>query len=320
MNRPTRTKRTVAAVLVGLGLIVGAAACVQAPPDQVGLYYMRGDSDGFKFGHCIEPGASDDGQWNNEVFYLPSSLRTWNIAPPNTPGADSNTPITVAAAAEPDQPSGVQVNLWTSTNFTLNTRCDGAGSPAVVFWEKIGKRYWDADKTPEKSQWWGNMLTATMVTAQETASRSAGRNYTADSLVSGRDREKVQQEIATLYQTEIKRLTGGEFFCSPTFDRTKPDAVCGEAVVLLKDVDYTNPNIQTARDEKQAAIEKAAAAVAEAQGKVDAAAKLQSLYGNAAWVQLQLAQTELDKTKAMAEACAKAAVCTIGSNGTLITK
>lgn len=296
-------------------LAVGSlAACSEiAPPDEVGLYYLEGPDDGFKFDHCYDPGSTTDAVWNNSVVLLPASLRTWNIAPPGTPGADSNTPIIVNSKPEDGQPSGVQVSLWTQTNFSLNTYCGAEGkdaaSPMVQFWEKIGRRY--AADTPDG---WKAMLSATIVTALETSARSVVRGYTADSLVSGQTREQVQSEIATLFQSEIKRVVGGDFYCSPTFDRKSPDHTCGEVGVLLKDVDYTNPDIQTARDAQQAAVLRAAAAVAEAQGKVDAANKLGQLYNNAAWVELQKAQLQLDAVKA----CAANPNCTIVMPGAAV--
>ena len=155
------------------------------------------------------------------------------------------------------------------------------------------------------------MLSNTIVTALETSSRSVVRSYTADDLVSGQKREEVQQKIATLFQSEIKRVVGGEYFCSPAFDRH--NGQCGEVQILLKDVDYANPNIQAARDEKQAAVEKATALVAEAQGKVDAANKTGTLYNNPAWVELEKAKLQLQ----MVQECAKNQNCTIvlGADG-----
>lgn len=310
-----RIKRIFGTALAGLLLAGGLAACSSiAPPDQVGLYYMEGPSDGYRFDHCYDPGSTTDAEWNNSTVLLPNSLRTWNIAPPNTPGADSNTPITVNAAPQEGQPSGVQVNLWTQTNFSLNTNCGSddkdANSPLVQWWEKIGRRY-KADTTDG----WAAMLGATVVTAEQTAARSVAREYTADVLVSGTKREEVQVKIADLFATEIKRLTGGEYYCSPTFDRHTNK--CGAPEVQLKDVDYTNPAIQQARDEKQAAIEHAAALVAAAQGQVDAANKLGTLYNNPNWVLLQQSQNELEEAKA----CAANPNCTIviGSNGNIVT-
>lgn len=317
-----RAKRVTLVVLAGVMLTGGLTACSSvADPDKVGLYYEVGPIEGNTFGHCFDPGTTSNYPVNDETFFLPASLRTWNIAPAN---GDSNIPITVNSKAEEGQPSGVQVNLWTQTNFTLNTNCgandDDLNSPIVQFWEKIGRRY-DA----HTDDGWKTMLNNTIVTALETSSRSVAREYTADQLVSGVVREEAQGKIAALFQTEIKRVSGGEFFCSPTFDRNSTN--CGEVQVLLKDVDYTNSAIQAARDEKQAAVERAAAllaeaqgkaqaAVAEAQGKVDAANKLNELYTNPAWVELQKAQMELDAIKA----CAANPNCTLvlGADGTFV--
>jgi SPFH domain/Band 7 family protein len=299
MKRFIKGLALVAIAFVGLSYLTACSSV--APNDEIGLYYMQGPFDGDRFDHCFDPGTTTSPVYNNRVVLLPTSLRTWNIAPD---GGDSKTPITVNSAPQEGQPSGVQVNLWTQTNFVLNTNCGkddkDANSPIVKFWTSIGNRY-----SADTQAGWDKMLQSTIVTALETASRSVVRQYTADSLVSGVNREEVQNKISALFQSEIQRVTGGNFFCSPTFNRTTTD--CGEVQLLLKDVDYTNPAIQQARDEKQAAIEHATALVAQAQGQVDAAAKVGSLYNNPSWVALQEAQLKLQEV----QECAKNPNCTI---------
>jgi len=58
--------------------------------------------------------------------------------------------------------------------------------------------------------------------------------------------------------------------------------------------------------------------VAEAQGKVEAAAKEAELYKNPNWVALELAKMELEAAKAQAEACKQAASCVISGGGVLV--
>ncbi len=123
----------------------------------------------------------------------------------------------------------------------------------------------------------------------------------------------------------MKRLAGGDFFCGPDFSRARAD--CSPVQVSIKDVDYRDPNIQGARNAKQVANENAAAQVAaaqgaaaakvaEAEGNLKAAQAQQALYGNAQWMQLRLAEIELEKAKALAEACkAAGAKCIIGNTG-----
>lgn len=310
--KTSRINRVLGIVLGGALLVGGLAACSEiAPPDQVGLYYMEGPIDGYKFDHCFKPGSTTNAKWNNSTVLLPNSLRNWKISEDST---DSKTPIQVPSAPEAQQPSGVMMNVWTQTNFMLNTNCgtndkDG-NSPIVQFWEKIGRRY-EADQT----EGWKNMLNNTIVTALTTVTGSIIRQYPADVLVAGTKKDEIQQKISDAFTPELKRLVGGDFFCGPTFDRNKTD--CPPVQVLLLPVDYANKAIQTARDEKQAAIERASALVAEAQGKVDAANKIGQLYNNPNWVELQKAQNEL----AEVQACAANPNCTIviGGNGAIIT-
>ncbi len=309
MNLTKNTIRRAAAVSVALFAMVGTTACSEiAEPDQVGLYYLEGQSDGFAFDHCIDPGTADDYVWNNSVVWLPENLRTWNIA---KEGGDTDEPIAAPAKPEPGQPSGVSVNLYSMTNLHLNTSCDGGkDSPLVQWWEKIGRRY-EADT----DDGWRKMLLNTVVPALETASRTVVREYNADPLVAGISWPEVQKKISDAFAAELKRLMGGEFFCGPAFDRQSKQ--CPAVEVILKNIDYTDAGIKDARNAKAKALALAAAKVAEAEGEVTAAKTREQLYRNAAWVRLQEATMRLEEAKA----CAAAANCTlvIGANGVVTT-
>jgi hypothetical protein len=293
--------------IAAAGVLIATSGCSEiADPDKVGLYYDQGQIDGYKFGHCIDPGSSDDWVANNSVVWLPDNLRTWNIA---AEGGDTNVPITVASKPEPNQPSGVQVNVWSQTNLRLNTTCIDKDSVVVKFWETIGRRY-EADKEAG----WRTMLLNTVVPALEKAKRTVVRGYSADSLVAGTVLAEVQSAVSQEFGKELERLTGGKFFCGPTFIRGSAD--CPPVEVIVKDVDYSDPGIQEARNNKQKALEQAAAQVATAEGQVKAAAAQSELYKNAAWVELEKARLELEKVKA----CAVNPNCTIvlGTSGSAL--
>lgn len=307
-----------------------------APPDEVGLYYMEGPSDGYQFGRCISPGQTGPAEWNNSVVYLPNGLRTWTIDDEPVygdggkvigykiaPGADSGDTIVVSAKPEKDQPSGVQVKLSTKTSFTLNTFCDDSGGVARVFWEKIGRRY-HAD-TPEG---WKNMLNAELVPVQKTIIKDVVRNYSADTFIANLEgiQNEAQTEIARRLAVEFNRISGGQFFCGPSFVRTKPD--CPSLELMIIGVEYADPGIQAARNEKQKAVEFAAAKLAEAQGiaaalvaeaegRRDAASKIAALYNSPGWVSLQ---KQIEAGKALVEACKAAKECrlVVGPDGTVI--
>jgi hypothetical protein len=296
------------ALLLMLTAAATMAACAIADPDKIGLYYKEGSSDGYKFDLCIEPGQSGPGYWNNSAVFLPTNLRTWNIAPD---GGDTKTPITVASKPESGQPSGVQVNVWAQVNLMLNTNCEGGASSTIVqFWEKIGRRY-----GADNDQGWKDMLLNTVVPALEKSVRVVVRNYSADPLVAGTNLPEIQEAIAKEFSSELARVTGGPYFCGPNFNRLTKD--CPQVQVLVKDVDYTDPGIQQARNEKQQALERATALVAEAEGKLRAASAQQQLYDNPAWVALEKAKIQLE----IAKACGQNPNCRMimGADGTIIT-
>jgi len=294
-------KKVLAIVAAAALLLTGTTACAEiADFDKVGLWYAQGQSDGNTFDHCVKPGVSDDVSVNDHVYWLPNSLRTWNVAPS---GGDTDKPLTIVAKPEPGQATGLEVNVWPQVNFMLNTFCgtderDG-NSPLVQWWQKLGSRY-EADGFDG----WKAMLLNTVVPALEKAKNTL-RNYTADQLVTGVAFAEAEAQFAQVFSSELERVSGGDFFCGPDFDRAVNN--CSQVAILLKDADYADPGVQAARNDKQKALEQAAANVAQAQGQVQAAEAQKLLYQNPAWVQLQLAQKQLE----IAQACAASSKCTM---------
>jgi len=298
LKRSTR----VAAVLTGATLLLGLGACATiAEPDKIGLYYMEGPSDGYQFGECIEPGQTGPAEMNNSVVYLPTSLRTWNVG---GPGSDSGDPIISSAQPQEGQPSGVEVQVWPKVTMFLNTYCDKSGGVVRQFWETLGRRY-----KADTDAGWIVMMQDVVAAALGKVTRDVTRGYPADALVGniGGILAEVQQKVASQFAAELKRMSGGDFFCGPGFSRAKPD--CPPIEVIIKDVTFNDPGIQSARNEKQKAIElaaaqlerakgEAAALVAEANGKRDAAAAIANLYNSPGWVQLQMQILQLEAVKA----------------------
>lgn len=326
--------KTGAKILCAATLMVGLGACSTiSDPDQVGLYYMEGPSDGYKFGECIEPGKTGPAEWNNSVVYLPTSLRTWTIDdmpdPQDAnrsviaPGADSADVIIVSAKPQENQPSGVQVKVSTKTNFYLNTFCDQNGGKVKEFWEKVGRRY-----GADTEAGWRRMLETELVSTQKTIIKEVIREYSADPLIANQDgiQGQAQKLIAERLAVEFNRITGGQFFCGPSFNRSSQD--CPPLELLIIGVEYADRGIQAARNEKQKAVElaaaqlakaqgEAAALVAEAQGKRDAANALNQLYNTPGWVSLQ---KQIEAGRALVEACKAAKECRliVGPDGSVI--
>lgn len=318
VNKSTRTTAVLAALVVG-GLALTGCTSVTAP-DEVGLYYMQGDLDGNKFSHCTTPSETDDYVWNNEIIMLPTSKRTWKISDDDQ--ADSKDAIVVSAKPQEGQPSGVQVKVWSQTNFLLNTFCDASGGVVKEFWEKTGRRY-----EANTAEGWRRMLQDNLVPALQKVTRDVIRTYSADALIGNIDgiQTTAQTDISKLFAVELNRMAGGPYFCGPSFNRASKD--CPPVEFAILNIEYADPGIQAARNEKQKAIEEAAARlakaqgeaaalVAEAKGKVDAAKELEKLYANPAWVKLQLAIMDLEAIKH----CSAQPNCkmVIGADGNLV--
>ena len=296
-------KKFLALMALVLGLTVLTGCAQSAPQDKVGIWVNYGQiiDDGRKFDHCIASGTVDAVSLNDDIYWVEDSLRTWNVAP-ESQGGDQKEPLTLTAKPEKGQQTGLQVQVWVQVNFKLNTYCGSderdANAALPQWWKNIGDRY-DAD-TPEG---WIAMLRNTVVPALEKG-KNVLRDYTADELVGATVWADAEKKFGTFFSEELTRLAGGNYFCGPTFTRTSPE--CPSIAISIKDVDL-EPSVQAARNEKQRALEQAQAQVAEAQGKVQAAAAQDQLYKNPAWMELERAKIQLE----VAKACASSQKCTM---------
>lgn len=209
-------------------VVVTLTACsTYAAPDQIILYYKAGTGDQRQFGECIQPGQSGSYPVDDEIYALPTSLRTWNIRPKGgdtaDPIASGTLPETVNGAVQP----GPEVVVYATADFYLNSDCKaGAKSPIVRFWESTGRRYGiSADGTGEDGDGgfsqanFNRMLLNTLVPAEETALRQETRKYDADALDANTNNvwTTMERNLAPTFQQALEDKLGGKYFCGTGF-------------------------------------------------------------------------------------------------------
>jgi hypothetical protein len=263
----SRTWRRVGGVvLVVVGLVAALTACSsRAPSDMIMLYYMAGAGDNKAFKECIEPGQSGSYPIDDETFSLPTSLRTWNIAPKD---GDDNAPIVSGSlptpVSKPDgTPSGTtrpgpEVSVWATATFYLNTDCANKhDSPIVQFWERTGRRPWkdghgvavddDGDEgSGFREDAWRVMLQNTLVAAEAKAIRQESRNYSADALDANTDDvwTLMERQLGPSFNAALRDSVGGDYFCGPQYQRGRdvdwveyaPDGVDERGLPKFKEV------------------------------------------------------------------------------------
>jgi hypothetical protein len=321
-------KRSIFAALTGITITAGVTACSTRPPvDQVWLYYMDGSVDKKEFKECIDPNTKGPWQANNDTYALPTSLRTWNVAPN---GGDTNSPTVVGSKPGVDGQAGPQMDVWTTVEFYLNTTCSDASSPAVKFWEATGRRYNLSDGNANfNEKAWQNVLLNTLVPVQNKALQRVARGYAGDEMDTNLlyvdpktpvdpakpiDRD-VWKAMETAMQQEftdqLKLKVGGDYFCGIGYDRKT--STCPAVRVSITDINYHDPALQAKRAEVRAAAEDAKKRLIEAQAKVDESNKLAQVTKNPDYMRLKELETQL----AIAQACAQAPNCTmVVPNGT----
>jgi hypothetical protein len=330
-----RTTTALAVLAAGAILSCTAACSTRADSDMIVLYYKSGVGDNRVFSECVQPGKSGAYPIDDQIFALPTSLRTWNIRPS---GGDSKDPIKSGSKPTGAQP-GPEVVVYTATDFYLNTNCDdGKESPIVQFWEKTGRRY-HVSKDGENGfdpKAWETMLVNTLVTAQETALRARTRDWTAEQLDANLEDSwnRMEQRIAAGFADELRAKLGGDYFCGPeyqsgktvtwdepvlnedgTISQVKRSGTCPPVRVSITDINLADPGIVEARNKVYKAQQEAEAELIKARAEVEKARLLDQAARNSAYVELRKIEAQLEA----ARACAGNPNCTlvIGADGVI---
>lgn len=341
-------KRIAGIVLAVIGVMIAAVGCsTRAPADSIVLYYQSGAGDDRRFVECIEPGTSGKYPVDDEVFALPTSLRTWNIRPD---GGDTNVPIN--SGSKPSQAigtdgkptgatqAGPEVNIWATADFYINTDCAGGeSSPVVQFWQKTGRRYGisaDGEDGFDVGRFIG-MLKNTLAPAEEAAIRQQTRLYLADDMDANVNDvwTIMSRQLGPVFNAQLREKVGGDYFCGPGFVRGQDvdwveyvaDGVdanglprfkedrkrgkCPPVRITITDVGFANPDIARARAAVYTAEQEAKAKVTAARAELDAA----NILGQAASNEAYLRAKALDAQLKAAEACRANPNCTVIIDG-----
>lgn len=314
MNRIV--KRGLAGVAAAV-LLAGAGACSTiAEPDNMVLQYTGGSSDGSHFKRCIAPSTKGPGVVNDSNFFLPTGERRWAIRADDE--GDTKIPIEAGSKPDKDGNQGPKVYVYATTNFFLNTNCDGgASSTAVKWWETLGRRY-GADINPDEDadaqahdDGFVKMLYASIIPIIERAVRDSTPAFTADQIDSNLDGayDTLEKAIEQRLATEIAK--SGNFFCGPGYDRAVK-ASCPPLDVDVTDGSYADASVATARASVFAAQQRAQAAAIDTASKLATATALKG--AGASGVEVQRLQNQLqiaqESTK-QAQACAANPKCTV---------
>lgn len=339
-------RRAVALAAVGVLAAGTQAGCSaeRTEANELKLYYMAGAGDDRVFKECIAPGTAGSPMYDNDVFTLPVDARTYNVLPDK--GADSNSPLIVGSAPAKDGSSGPQVAVWFTTDFYLNWDCGfdqtkslskqkgSADSPVVQFWEKVGRSAQLSDNNGNfDTGKWTTMLKTRLATAELDVIQQQTKLYDAATLKDnlGDTYEQMEAALGPAFQEKLQEKMGGQFFCGsefaggkpvtwqePTLDaqgRPKMDPVtrlpvtqpktgkCPPVRIDITNIDLASPAAQNAADAAYVAEQQAKAAKVKADSD-QAVAKL-------ATDPNVMRLKEMDNQKAIAEACAQGANCTL---------
>jgi hypothetical protein len=305
-------------------LLFTLAACsTRAPADEIVLYYKAGAGDNKKFDQCIEPGTKGPGPVDDQIFYLPTSVRTWKVEP-GSGDFDGYFYIGSAPDAKTGQ-AGLQMKVRTTIDFYLNTYCgepdkDGAHkdatSPVVQFWEKTGRRYGVATDGEGgfKVDKWKDVLKDTMHVVEEGILQEQGRKYDDDALDTNLNDiwATMEQDMSAKFNEQVRKKVGGDYFCGLEFVRTKPD--CPPVFVDILGIDFADDGIQVARNDVYKAVKEGEADLARARAELEKANLLAQANRNPNYLEFakleaakEIAQLNLEAAKA----CAANPNCTV---------
>lgn len=269
-------------IVISLGLIMAAAglsACSGTPirAQNVGLLYKAGNQEGDKFDHVIEPGTGGTWVVNDKIYQLPINKRSYNACEGDYEQGCDAPEITVATK---DQ---LAVDFSLASSFKLNTRTNDIpgydGGTARKFLEDICRKTNCVNPDdPADEKGWDQLLKENYRPALEAAFKDVVRKFSGDDLVYNNPvptghgsetkpaLEQVAEQVGPRFLTYLTGLMGGEYFCGPSFDRTKKATGCPPIQLLVRSAEFTNPDVRKARESVKIAKDRAEAAKLEAEG------------------------------------------------------
>lgn len=309
-----------------------------APPDNIILYYKSGVGDNKIFAGCIQPGKAGDYPIDDEIFALPTSLRTWNIRGDGK--GDSKDPIFSGSKPTGDGQPGPTVAVYATADFYINTDCrEGKNSPVVKFWEQTGRRYKisSSGENGFKQNKWYELLYNTFVPAEEIAIREQTRKYNADALDANIDGvyTKIEVALTLAFMNDLRVKLGGNYFCGSGYaggraitwteyyldDKNQVQSrqvsgTCPPISIKITDINFKDPGIVEARNKVYKAQQEAEAELIKARAEVQKANLLDEAAKNGAYTRLR----EIEAWLAAVNACAASKDCKLvmGPNGVVI--
>lgn len=291
-------------------MLLGSGCASQAPVDKVGLYYTGGPIQGRHFKKVITPGSGSTFLgFADDVKWLPIGQRNYIVSKKPQEGDKKGTIDFIRVPAK----GGVNMDFEVSVYFKLNTLTDDIkgydGGTLRHFWETIGKRY-----NADTDGGWDNMLNDNFRKIIEASMRQKVFSFTVDELyanaegaASGKDDAilKIQNEIAAQLKENINTTLGGNYFCGPTFDRSKPD--CPPFQFIINSAEPTDQGVRDSYSAQRVAANGVITAQNQAQAQKAAAegtaAAQNALKGNLSPEYLELQRIEAQKDCAQSQKC-----------------
>ena len=255
--------------LILISLFFGAFA--STPVDKIGLHYSGGPIDGTKFDGIVEPGSGTRflGFLDNLIL-LPVTQRDYIVSLHPEEG-DRRDPDSILAPAQ----GGVEMQFEVAAYFTLNTEPDGG--PALL---RAGVREVRRATTRRAGTRCSTTTSASPIEQaiqQQVRELHGGRALRGCGL--GRDGQhrggrrqsrsscrSRRTSPATSRRTST-RILGGDYFCGPTFDRSKPD-VCPDFEFQIISATPTSESVREAFADNAASRQAIITAQNNAQAKV----------------------------------------------------
>lgn len=270
MKRPTRL--IIVPILLFAAMFATGCGNTVAP-DTLGVKYSDGWIEGKKFDKILEPGSTDAMLINDEIYELPLNQRSFRVEQDET--ADVNGRLVVPAGGE----NATRVAFEFAMAFKLNTQTTPFTDPvtgkhydggmAQKFYEELCRRYNCADGG------FKGLLLDRFYPSAQAAFKDEARRFNPDELVNNvavkttvekivngeKKTEEVMrpaqeillEAVGQRFLVLLRKQTGGEYFCGPTFDRNAKTRTCPPVELLISSVDYENPKVQESRENKKIA-------------------------------------------------------------------
>lgn len=245
--RPGLTGFVVLALIIAFAFVpMVGTSLKKTPKDKVGISYGGGPFEGAEFQRIVEPGSSlFFNGWFDPLYLYPADQQNYIVSTSaktnDGSAAGSSATVNGQPIVAPSK-DRVQVTYQAAVYYRLNI------DNLRAFHEEFGLKY-----SAFEDDGWRNLIQDTLRQQIENALLEETRRYEVGDIYGDLDvLLDIQDSVQTTLRDRLQIAMGGEYFCSPTYER---GGECGTPTFVVKSVDLPDSIVASYEGNKSSSVD-----------------------------------------------------------------